>query len=454
MKRISITEAARWMGARVCGDAAGEFSSVSTDSRTVDNGACFFAIKGDNFDGHDYVAAALAEGAACAVVNDSWQGEAQGCLLRVRDTIEALGAAAGQYRRTLPVRVVGITGSAGKTTTREMIYHVLATKLKVHRSPKSFNNNIGVPMTIFSARGNEDALIVEMGTNHPGEIAPLTRIARPDIALITNVYPAHLEGFGSLDAIVAEKCSIAEGLAPAGKLIINGDIPAIAARCKAKGYSFTTFGRQGGCTICATGAETDGRTGSFTLDGVKVELPVPGLGNIENAIAAWAVAREFGFSMSEFALAMRTLKPAAMRMEVLELGRATVLCDCYNANPGSMQNALGVLAGLARSGRRTLFICGPMKELGDMSDQLHADLGRRIADAGVDLLLAAGPMDPAIDAARKAAKKKLDTVAFADTVALCKNLRDFVRPDDIILVKGSRAVRLELAIEELRRIFA
>jgi UDP-N-acetylmuramoyl-tripeptide--D-alanyl-D-alanine ligase len=454
MKRISISQAAAWMGADISGGAGGEILSVSTDSRSIGKGACFFAIKGENFDGHEYVAASLAKGAACAVVSRGWKGQADGCLLRVDDTIDALGRMAAQYRRGLKSKVVAITGSAGKTTSREMLYHVLATKYRAFRSPKSFNNNIGVPVTVFSAAGDEDVLILEMGTNHPGEISYLTRIGQPDIAIITNVYPAHLEGFGSIEGIVKEKCSIAEGLTRGGKLFINGDIPAIADHCRAKGYSFKTFGRAGGCDVNGKDAATDGHTAGFTIDGTKVALPVPGYGNIENAIGIWAIARELGFTPQEFAAAIATARPADMRMEVLTLGRARVLCDCYNANPGSMKNALGVLSAMAENGGRKVFICGPMKELGAMSEELHAELGRQIAGAGVDLLLTAGPMAATIGAARAAAKPGFEAVSFADTQELANKLREFVRADDIILVKGSRAVKLELAVEQLRRILA
>jgi UDP-N-acetylmuramoyl-tripeptide--D-alanyl-D-alanine ligase len=449
MKRISIREAARWMGAEIEGEAAGEMLSVSTDSREIGKGACFFAIEGENFDGHEYAGASLAKGAACAVVSRNWKGQAKGCLLRVDDTIEALGAMAREYRRTFKGKVIGITGSAGKTTSREMIYSVLSTRLKALRSPKSFNNNIGVPVTLLSANGDEDVLVIELGTNHPGEIGYLTRIARPDIAIITNVYPAHLEGFGSVEGIVREKCSIAEGLTEGGKLIVNGDTPVIAERCRAIGYRPVTFGKGPGCDVRGTDAATDGITASFVIEGTKIELPVPGLGNIENGIGAWAVARELGFSVSEFAAGIAKMKPADMRMEVLNIGKATVLCDCYNANPGSMKNALGVLAAIAGSGRRKVFICGPMRELGAMSGQLHAELGRQIAGAGVSLLLTAGPMPETVQSATG-----VESVTFANTQELANKLREFVRADDIILVKGSRAIRLELAVEQLKGILA
>ena len=452
MKRTAIRDIAAWLEARTDGDANGEVCAVSTDSRTVGRGECFFAIKGGNFDGHDYVADALTKGAACAVVHEDWEGQARGCILRVKNTVGSLGLLAREYRRRLKAKVIGITGSAGKTTSREMVYHVLSSKLKVSRSPKSFNNNIGVPLTILGADGDEDALVVEIGTNHPGEIAYLTHIAQPDIAVITNVYPAHLEGFGSIESIVVEKCSIAEGLTDGGRLIINGAMSQIACHCRSKGYRFLTFGRDSNYDIAADSAGGDGESVWFVVEGVRVIVPAPGEGNIDNAIGAWAVAREFGFTPQEFSDAIKTFRPSAMRMELLKLGRGIVISDCYNANPASMRNALGVLASVSK-GKRKVFICGQMKELGTRSDEFHAVLGREIAAAGINLLLTAGEMKATIAAAKQGSGAGFRAVSFADSCELADKLREFVRPDDIILVKGSRAVELELAVEELKKIF-
>lgn len=439
------------MGADVCGDTNSWILGVSTDSRSIKSGECFFAIEGEQFNGHDYVSAAFKKGAACAVVNADWNGGSDGCLLKVKDTIEALGILAKEYRKLLSAKIVGITGSAGKTTSREMLYQVLSSRFKVYRSPKSFNNNIGVPLTILMAEGNEDVLIVEMGTNHPGEIEYLTRIVQPDIAVITSVYPAHLEGLGGIDGVIKEKSSIAEGLSPQGRFIINGMMPALVEHCRTKGYRFITFGRSKGCDISGYNIGTDGERGWLTIDDVKVVVPAPGDGMIDNAIGVWAVAREFGLTAQEFADSLKRFTPASMRTEVLKLKRATVISDCYNANPGSMKNALGVLASM--KGGRKVFVCGPMKELGSMTDTYHAELGRQIAEAGVDLLLTAGPMDATVRAAGQSSGGAVAAMSFINTQELVNKLRELVRQDDIILVKGSRAVGLELAVAELKKIF-
>jgi UDP-N-acetylmuramoyl-tripeptide--D-alanyl-D-alanine ligase len=223
---------------------ASSFTGISTDSRTTKAGDCFFAIPGENFDGHDYVLDALAKGAVCGVVSKKLDDEefADKCLLRVEDTIKALGDLAGEYRRQAGFKVVAITGSAGKTTTRQIAYHALSRRFGVYQSPRSFNNKIGLPLTLLGANSHDQVVIAELGSNHPGEISYLTRIAAPDIALVTNVYPAHLEGFGDLQTIVQEKLSISEGLTPDGTLIINADFGQLVDACRAKGAGFATFG--------------------------------------------------------------------------------------------------------------------------------------------------------------------------------------------------------------------
>ena len=221
-------------------EQAGVFTGVSIDSRTIKHGECFFAIAGDNFDGHDYVAEAFAKGGTCAVVSKATSGDN---LLKVDDTTEALGSLAHQYRRQMDCKVIAITGSVGKTTTRQIVYEVLSRHFRTVQSPKNFNNAIGVPLTIFGAGDEDEIIITELGANKPGEIAYLSRIAQPDIAVVTNVHPAHLEGFGDLQTIIQEKLSISRGLQPDGVFIINGDFDQLVDACHAKGTAFTTFGK-------------------------------------------------------------------------------------------------------------------------------------------------------------------------------------------------------------------
>ncbi|OHB73876.1 MAG: hypothetical protein A2Z25_09945 [Planctomycetes bacterium RBG_16_55_9] len=432
-------------------------TGVSTDSRTTKTGDCFFAISGEKFDGHDYVSKAFTKGAVCAVISRDIDVKvtAGKCLLRVADTVEALGDLAREYRRQAGFKGIAITGSVGKTTTRQIIYHALSRRFRVHQSPASFNNNIGLPLTLLGADPHTEIVITELGSNHPGEIACLTRIAEPDIAVVTNVYPAHLEGFGSLQAIVQEKISIAEGLRPDGIFIINGDSEILLNACRTKGVRFKTFGKSDICHYRIKNIHLDGVNSRFTIDNTQIILPLAGPGNVENALAAWAVCHALGLGIEDFARALETLPPVFMRSEILQIGTLTVLNDCYNANPASMKNALSTLAQLdSDQARRRVFICGDMAELGQQAEPLHAELGKAIVQARVQVLLAVGRLAKvAAEAVQANAEYDLQVKCFPDARCARQNLHEFIADSDIILVKGSRAVHLETVIEKLKDIY-
>jgi len=462
MKKFPIADLVIITGAKLqasrCEHEVSSFTGVSTDSRSTIESDCFFAIAGENFDGHDYVADALAKGAVCAVVSTDIDEEfsAGMCLLKVEDTVKALGELAREYRRRAGYKVVAITGSAGKTTTRQITYHALSRRFRVHQSPKSFNNQIGLPLTLLGAAADDQVVIAELGSNHPGEISSLTRIAEPDIAVVTNVHPAHLEGFGDLQTIIQEKSSISEGLRPDGVFIINGDFDRLVDACQARGLRFTTFGKSDGCDYRAGNIRPDGPASRFTIDGTEVYLPLAGPGNVENALAAWAVCSQLDLTIEDFAQALKTLPPVSMRAELLQIGTLTVLSDCYNANPASMRNALDILAGInQKEGRRLVFICGDMAELGQQAEQLHRELGAYIMQTGVQLLLAVGKFAKiAAMAAQENADYDLQIKCFADTASARNNLHEFIKEYDIILVKGSRVAKLEVLVEKLNELFS
>jgi len=484
MKKFSIADLAQVIKANPVRNTR-VFTGVSTDSRTAKLGDCFFAIPGENFDGHDYVADAFANGAVCAVVsNDIPVGKpTDKPILKVEDTIKALGDFAGEYRRQSSFKVVAITGSAGKTTTRQIAYQALSQCFRAHQSPKSFNNNIGLPLTLLGADPDDQIVIAELGSNHPGEIAHLTHIAAPDIAVVTNVHPAHLEGFGDLQTIIQEKLSISEGLTPDGVLIINADFDRLVNACRAKGTKFVTFGKSDGSDYQAHNIRYEPSATRFNIDSTEIYLPVPGRGNVENALAAWAVCSRLGLAIDDFAKALKTFSSASMRDELLQIGTLTVLNDCYNANPASMRNALDILTGLdpARK-RRLVFICGDMAELGQQTERLHTELGTSIAQAKVRLLVAVGKFakitaeaarTPVLSCESKsggnasaAAKttaeynsvsheaKYLKIKCFEDTISACNNLHEFIKDYDIVLVKGSRTAKLEMVVEKLKELYA
>ena len=457
MKEISIKALARIITADPEGDIGGSIIGVSTDSRTVQSGDCFFAIAGDNFDGHNYVGQAIAKGAVCAVVSRDVKGVP---ILKVADTVKALGDFARHYRQQAGFKVVAVTGSVGKTTTRQIAYHVLSQHYSVSQAPKNFNNNIGLPLTLLDADEETQIVVAELGTNSPGEIAYLTRIALPDVAVITSVYSAHLAGFGDLQTIIEEKLSISEGLQPDGVLIINGDFDQLVSTYRAKGNEpakFYTFGKTDPpkADFQARNIDNTGFGSSFTIDGTKVYLPLAGLGNVDNALAAWAVCSQFGLTIDDFAQAVKTQPGVSMRTELLQIGTLTVLNDCYNANPASMKNALDILTNLDSTGKRRLvFICGDMAELGSQTERLHAELGDSIAGAGVQLVMAVGKFAKvAADAAKRSAEYDLQIKCFKDTLSACNNLEDSIKDYDIILVKGSRTAKLEMAVERLIRLW-
>jgi UDP-N-acetylmuramoyl-tripeptide--D-alanyl-D-alanine ligase len=475
MKKFSIKDLAHIIKAHPQQDTSDErrvtshnyFIGVSTDSRTIRTGDCFFAISGENFDGHNYINDAFAKGAVCAVVSRDIDSTGN-CLLKVTDTIKALGDFAAEYRRMMNFKVVAITGSVGKTTVRQIAFHVLSQHHRVYQSPKNFNNQIGLPLTLLGADPKHEFVIAELGTNHPGEIAYLTKIAQPDIAVVTNVYPAHLEGFGNLQTIMKEKLSIAEGLLDGGILIINADLIKELNNYQSPvtNYQIRTFGKTNISDFYATNISFEGTGSRFIIDGADIFLPLAGHGNIENTLAAWAVCSQFGITIGDFAQAVKTLSPLPMRAELLQIGTLTVLNDCYNANPASMKNALDILTNLEKSQnhwlacpgeaqRRRVFLCGYMAELGQHSHALHAELGTAIAQAGVQLLLTIGEFAEVVaQSAKDAAKYDLQTKSFADAVSACEILKKFIKNYDIVLVKGSRINKLELAVEKLKELFS
>jgi UDP-N-acetylmuramoyl-tripeptide--D-alanyl-D-alanine ligase len=456
MKEHTIQKLAEILKARTPRHG-GRIAAVSTDSRSVEAGDCFFAIPGPNFDGHNFVGRALRKGAVCAVVNRGIKlpGTDEKYLLRVDDTVRALGGLAAHYRTECGFKVIAITGSVGKTTTRHIITHVLSSRFRVFQAPKNFNNEIGLPLTLLTARPDDQFVVAELGANNPGEIAYLSRIAQPDLAVITGVCPAHLEGFGSLDTIIREKLSIAEGLSPQGCLFINGDYENLVEAARHLGLEFSTFGFSDCCDIRPQQADWNHTGSQFAIDSVVIDVPLSGRGNLENAFTAWAVCSRLGFTAEQFAQAVGNLPPIPMRTEIRRFGTVTVIDDSYNANPASMKNALELLSKMAESRKqRSVFICGDMVELGEQSESLHRQLASVMVTAGVRLVVAVGPLAAvAASAARRLADYDLEVETFADADSAADNMHKFVKDYDIVLVKGSRTIALEKVVRKFQELF-
>ena len=455
MKTLFLDEIRTAVGARVHGEVplAG-VTGISTDSRSSRQGDLFFAIRGPNFDGHEYVEAALATGAAGVVVDKRWvapESVDAGRVLVVEDTVTALGKLGAYYRDQLACTVIAVTGSNGKTTTREMIHHILSKRLRGRRSVKSYNNQIGVPLTLLEADEHDDFLVVEAGTNHPGEIDYLGNIIRPDIAVITNIGESHLEGLGTLERVAAEKASLAKHVRPGGAIVVNGDRDVLPRLITQPQIMVIRFGTAETNDMRISAVTTNGQSMEFEVNKrFRFHLPVLGTHNALNCLAAIVVARRLGFEMEPIDEALKDFILPAMRLEVTPVGPFTVLNDAYNANPVSMKSALEVLTSYPTSGRR-VFCCGQMRELGPESEKYHRELGRRIGSEAVDVLVAVGESAGAVaEEAVRAGLAKDRVWSFTDSEAAGRDLKKILVPGDLVLVKGSRAMKMERLIEQIK----
>lgn len=446
-----------------------KFTGVSTDSRTVKKGELFVALRGENFDGNRFVARAFRRGAAAAIV-DSPRGRAlagKKPAIVVRDGVKALGALASAYRRKFRIPVVAVAGSNGKTTAREMIADVLAKKFKVLRTRGNLNNQIGVPMTLFGLRRGHEAAVVEIGTNHFGEVKALSRIAAPTHGIVTNIGAEHLQFLRDLDGVAKAEGELYDYIgAQGGTLFVNGDdrrlarmarrIPAGPGRGARGGrkrtnrevkklvYGFTAAGAsvRGG----RIGVDRNGRA-KFTVKArgkspFGVRMSVPGTHNAANGLAAAAVGLEFGVPPAGIASALKGFRAVGKRMEVLTAGGVTVLNDTYNANPASVRSALETL-GLFAGGGKRIVVLADMLELGKSAATEHDRIGRAVAAAGFTHLFAFGPLAKRY---REASKRGTH---FSDRRELARALRAVTRRGDVVLVKGSRGMKMEEVVEDL-----
>jgi UDP-N-acetylmuramoyl-tripeptide--D-alanyl-D-alanine ligase len=453
----------RWLSA----PPGGVLEGVSTDTRTIGPGALFVALKGERFDAHDYLAEAAAQGAAAAVVvagrrppsTGSGGADLQLPLLAVPDTLAALGAIARLHRRRfLHLPVVGVTGSNGKTTTREMIAAILATRGTVLKTEGNLNNEVGVPLTLLGLTSAHQAAVIEMGMNHPGEIARLAAIAEPQIGVVTLAAPAHLEGLGSVEAVADAKGELYQGLPQGGIAVANADDARMLKRAQTSGRRLLTFavgrGRRGDVVVLEVLSQgDDGLRFVLGIGNREVPVHIPGLvglHNAANAAAAAAAAIAVGCTDREIVSGLAAVRPVGRRLRVENLTSGLQLVDdCYNANPSSMSAALRTLLDLSRgAGRRAVAVLGDMLELGAFEAEAHRALGEEAARAGVALLAAFGPRARATAEAARAAG--LPAFHTEDLPALVAWARAEVAPADVLLVKGSRGMRLERLVEALR----
>jgi UDP-N-acetylmuramoyl-tripeptide--D-alanyl-D-alanine ligase len=423
------------------------FSGISTDTRSLTGGELFVALKGERFDAHDFLAQAQAKGAAAAVVRRRTPPVAGLPRFEVEDTLAALGLLARARRRMLPPGspVVAITGSSGKTSTKEMVRAALATRYHVHATSGNLNNLVGVPLTLLAAPAVAEALVVEAGASVPGEIARLRGIVGPTIAVVTNVAPAHLEGFGSLAGVLREKLALLEGV----PLAVVGTEPAALAAEARRRTRTVVAGTDPAADVHPEAAELDpdGRP-RITWRGHTGTVPAVGFHQIENAMIALAVAQEAGADPGRALAALAGVSIPGGRGRVLTLGGLTVVDDTYNANPDSLRWALKFAHWLAaRRGRPLAVVVGSMLELGVESARLHAAAAAEIVALRPALVAAVGAFVPALEAHRAALGDRL--VAGADAEELGPALRAALRGNEVVLLKASRGVALERVLRFL-----
>ncbi len=448
---LTLGEAADFCGGELFGASAdARFFSYSTDSRKISGGELFFALSGEKFDAHKFVPNVISAGALCAVVSKKPQENIPHIL--VADTRTALGAFAKNYYARFNSLTVGVTGSVGKTTTKEFIAAVLAEKYETAKTQGNFNNEIGLPMTLLAFEAPQNALVAEMGMSARGEISRLTRIARPDIAVITNIGSSHLENLGTRENIALAKLEITEGLSAEGLLIANGDEPLLAgAKSVFKNTVFVSLIDKN-CDYFAYNIKEEAGFTSFTYNspeytGEGAKIPTAGKHNVYNALCAIAVGEAAGLNPEEIRAGLLAFTGAAMRAEAKKRGDVTIVEDCYNASPESMRASIDVLCSGAYGAGRKIAFLGEMRELGADSAKMHFGVGKYAAEKGIDVLFAFGENAAEIARGAESAGMKAENIFLITDVenadAAAEKLKESIKKDDVILFKASRALRLE-----------
>ena len=424
--------------------------AYSIDSRTVGSGELFFAVKGERLDGHDFVAAAFDRGAAAAVVRkDQLERFAdKSRLLAVDDTLVALQALATAVRKVWGKPLIGITGSAGKTTTKEAIAHVLSTKFRVLKSEGNFNNHFGLPLMLLKLEPEHDVAVIEMGMSHAGEIRALAKIAQPEIGVVTNVAPVHLEFFDSLAGIARAKYELVESLPASGTAVLNADDEYVGQFGRDFKGKVIRYGTHAAADIRAENVESCGAEGSrFDViaagERQAVTLPLVGAHNILNALAAVSVGMARGMTLAEVVAALAHLKAADKRGQVLQLGNITVINDCYNSNPKALNAMIDALA--AMKAKRHIVVAGEMLELGPLGEEMHRAAGEHAAAKNIEIVVGVRGLAEAMVNGAKQAGVRAEFVKTPEEAGdwLARETRD----GDVVLLKASRGVKLERALE-------
>jgi UDP-N-acetylmuramoyl-tripeptide--D-alanyl-D-alanine ligase len=449
--KLSLSRVAEFLSATGEFDHKAVAQGYSIDSRTIQPGELFFAVKGERMDGHDFVGQALEKGAAATVIRRDQFARytAKTGLMTVDDTLSGLQTVATAVRRLWGKPLIGVTGSTGKTTTKEAVAHVLSTRFRVLKSEGNFNNHFGLPLMLLKIEPEHDLAVIEMGMSHAGEIAALAKIAQPEIGIVTNVAPVHLEFFDSVAGIARAKYELVEALPAGGTAVLNADDEYVSQFGRDFRGKVVLYGLRASADVRAENIQSRGAEGA-TFDVVvgscreKAVLQLVGTHNIYNALAAVAVGLERGLTPSESVAALASLAPADKRGQVVKLGNITIINDCYNCNPKALEAMVDALA--AMPAKRRIAVVGAMLELGPAGDDLHRRAGEQIAAKKIDLLLGVcGQAQQMVEAARHAGMQA-EFVATPEEAGewLARGARD----GDLVLLKASRGVKLERALEK------
>jgi UDP-N-acetylmuramoyl-tripeptide--D-alanyl-D-alanine ligase len=459
--RFKLSDLVQSTGAELLrGDLEHFSTGVSTDTRTLESGALFVALSGPNFDGNRFARSAAELGASglllagkatdLAATIDTLPGEAT--VLCHETPRRALSDLASWHRSRLEIPVIGITGSCGKTTTKNILIELLSATHEAIGSPNSFNNDIGVPHTLFLADETTEVLVVEMGTNHPGEIGALCRTARPTGAIITNIGASHLEGLISIEGVAREKGELAACLPRDGFCVLNADCPWTPMLRDSTCAEVITFSVEGSGDLDATDIWFHSGGTTFRLDGREITFGLLGLHNVQNLLAALAVCRGLGIELDRVLPRISEISAGTRRLEKKEIGDWTVFDDTYNANPESARASVRVLAGMHGYPRRVL-ILGDMLELGDLAAELHHRLGVEAAKSGIDRLLLVGELTRATAAGALEGGLAAESIRHFETVEeAIEGVPGLLESKDLILIKGSRRVGLEQLVSELQSV--
>lgn len=452
MVNLHAEKISAWIHGELAGDPKAFADKAETDTRTLERGSLFFALRGKNFDGHDFIDKAFDKGATIVVTEKPCSPPAGCAAIVVKDTVRALGDLARSYLQTFQIPVIGITGSVGKTTTKEMIAQILSTRYCVHKTMGNFNNHIGLPLSVLKLTREHTAAVFEMGMSGMGEIEYLSRIIAPDIGVITNIGISHIEKLGSRQNILRAKLEISKGMKKNGTLVLNGDDELLSGLEGLLPMPVVFYGINENVQLHAFGIESLGEEGvRFTVtlrnEDVEILLRVPGIHNVSNALAAIACAIEMGISNEDIQKGLAEYSQEKMRLNITCCNGVKVINDAYNAAPASVTAALSVLREVSGS-KRSIAVLGDMMELGDYAEDAHKQVGASVVQNRISYLIAIGDLARYyVNEAVNDGMIQENTRYFSSAETAIPFLKEFIKPDDVVLFKGSRSMHLDKVID-------